>query len=463
MVEHVDPDGTITSYGYDARGLLVEVVVTVPASPADPGPCAELTPTIVGTDGDDVLTGGNGVDIIFAGDGNDIIDGGNGADIICAGPGNDTIIGGNGADVIDAGPGDDHIDAGQGADTVTGGRGTDTLVGDKGDDVLPAATDTTPSTAAPATTPAKTTTPPLCETLTPTAEPPAPSVTIESRTYDGDGTLTQIDITQPDGTTTTDDLLWDPTLAIAQIVTWTDNAGADNMLYGYQREAIGGGVEQYNSLGDTLSVWAEWSPYGQSEIWSEVAFGYRGELATPATVYLRARTLDQSVGVFTATDPLEGLVGTTVLSNVYHYANNDPSNLSDPLGLRATDRTLISDADLEAIVVELRRTSCLPGGIGFAEGGPDYIDCLIEYRSTTGERAQAAATRRRRVRPPARSQPRTLRRLRPRRLRPTLRRRRRRPRHHRLRSRRRGSVDRSIRHHEERPRSPPAKRPASRF
>ena len=76
---------------------------------------------------------------------------------------------------------------------------------------------------------------------------------------------------------------------------------------------------------------------------------------------------------------------------MYHYANNDPSNLSDPLGLRATDRTLISDADLEAIVVELRRTSCLPGGIGFRRGGPDYIDCLIEYRKHTGERAQAAS------------------------------------------------------------------------
>lgn len=71
--------------------------------------------------------GTNGNDIITTGDGNDFIDGKAGDDIIDAGAGNDTIQDGSGDDVIDAGDGDDTIILGSGADTVDGGDGIDTL------------------------------------------------------------------------------------------------------------------------------------------------------------------------------------------------------------------------------------------------------------------------------------------------------------------------------------------------
>lgn len=42
----------------------------------------------------------------------------------------------------------------------------------------------------------------------------------------------------------------------------------------------------------------------------------------------------QVSGRFTTEDPLEGVPGEVVLANPYHYANNDPLNQVDPLGLR---------------------------------------------------------------------------------------------------------------------------------
>lgn len=91
-------------------------------------------PSIVGTNGDDVITGTPDRDVIFAGDGSDTIDGVDGADIILGGYGDDTIYGGAGADVLVAGSGNDTVYGGPGADTVTGDEGADTLRGEGGND-----------------------------------------------------------------------------------------------------------------------------------------------------------------------------------------------------------------------------------------------------------------------------------------------------------------------------------------
>ena len=73
----------------------------------------------------DIINGGDGADVIFAGSGNDSIDGGNGDDVVFGGAGSDTITGG---------AGDDDIFAGGDSDIVTGGTGNDTLWGGNGDD-----------------------------------------------------------------------------------------------------------------------------------------------------------------------------------------------------------------------------------------------------------------------------------------------------------------------------------------
>lgn len=61
--------------------------------------------------------------------------------------------------------------------------------------------------------------------------------------------------------------------------------------------------------------------------------GYRGEIHTGHLVHLRARDYDPAAGVFSTTDPLDGISGTPTLNHPYHYADNDPINKIDPTGL----------------------------------------------------------------------------------------------------------------------------------
>lgn len=91
---------------------------------------------IIGTNGDDVIEGTSGNDIIIAMGGDDIINGKGGNDVICAGPGNDTVDGGDGFDLIIGGSGDDAISAGDGHDLVAAGDGNDKVDGGDGHDSI---------------------------------------------------------------------------------------------------------------------------------------------------------------------------------------------------------------------------------------------------------------------------------------------------------------------------------------
>ncbi len=90
----------------------------------------------VGTEGDDVLSGGNGANLLLGLAGDDLLSGRNGNDNIQAGPGADEARGGNGDDVMDLGPGDDEGQGGNGDDTMLGGEGDDSLDGGNGDDTI---------------------------------------------------------------------------------------------------------------------------------------------------------------------------------------------------------------------------------------------------------------------------------------------------------------------------------------
>ena len=127
---------TFTYQVCDSRGecSAAEVGVTVGTS----------TCTIVGTEGDDVISGTSGDDVICGLGGDDVIYGLDGDDVIVGGTGNDTLYGGNetrigvndGDDTLFGGAGDDTLYGGNGNDTLWGGAGDDTLEGNRRDDVL---------------------------------------------------------------------------------------------------------------------------------------------------------------------------------------------------------------------------------------------------------------------------------------------------------------------------------------
>lgn len=96
--------------------------------------CGGLNATLVGTNGDDRLTGTDEVDVIVGLDGKDKIFGLDGNDIICGGRGRDRIFGGNGHDDIWGNGGNDRIVGQNGKDIIHGGNGHDYVLGRAGAD-----------------------------------------------------------------------------------------------------------------------------------------------------------------------------------------------------------------------------------------------------------------------------------------------------------------------------------------
>lgn len=86
--------------------------------------------------GQDVLTGDAGADALHGGDGNDLLAGGEGADILWGDANNDFLIGELGNDTLYGGAGVDRLQGGEGGDHLEGGDEDDLLLGNEGDDVL---------------------------------------------------------------------------------------------------------------------------------------------------------------------------------------------------------------------------------------------------------------------------------------------------------------------------------------
>lgn len=91
---------------------------------------------ISGNNGNDQLSGNEGQDDILGGDGNDEINGGDDSDRLLGEAGNDTINGDNGNDTIDGGNGNDTINGGNGIDSLFGGNGSDSLSGGVNNDTI---------------------------------------------------------------------------------------------------------------------------------------------------------------------------------------------------------------------------------------------------------------------------------------------------------------------------------------
>jgi Ca2+-binding RTX toxin-like protein len=84
---------------------------------------------IIGSQGNDTITFGAGVNVLDGQGGDDTLNGGGGSDVLSGGFGNDTLSGGTGNDLLSGGFGNDTFNytMGDGADTVDGGIGFDTL------------------------------------------------------------------------------------------------------------------------------------------------------------------------------------------------------------------------------------------------------------------------------------------------------------------------------------------------
>jgi Ca2+-binding RTX toxin-like protein len=80
-------------------------------------------------DGNDLITGGAGMENVRAGGGNDTVDVKGNTDWVCGEKGDDTLTGGSEADQIWGGSGDDLVNGDSGADQLYGNDGADTIYG----------------------------------------------------------------------------------------------------------------------------------------------------------------------------------------------------------------------------------------------------------------------------------------------------------------------------------------------
>jgi CotH kinase protein/RTX calcium-binding nonapeptide repeat (4 copies) len=104
-------------------------IVPAPSEPpgvtGSSGACKGKTPTIVGTEGKDVLKGTSRKDVMVGLAGNDKLSGLAGNDLICGGAGKDTLKGGKGKDTLLGQKGKDALKGGGGKDLCKGGKGND--------------------------------------------------------------------------------------------------------------------------------------------------------------------------------------------------------------------------------------------------------------------------------------------------------------------------------------------------
>ena len=151
-----------------------------------------------------------------------------------------------------------------------------------------------------------------------------------------------------DGDVTT--FAWDMALPLAQVLATSDDV---LNLYGLARIGEVHGGEWFYSLGDALGSVRQWAdaaadvtyaggytPFGV-EMWQEgstaSAWGYTGEWqdAQVGLIYLRNRWMDPSIAAFLTPDSWPGDLRHPVSFHPYLYAEANPINLVDPLGLYA--------------------------------------------------------------------------------------------------------------------------------
>jgi RHS repeat-associated protein len=139
-------------------------------------------------------------------------------------------------------------------------------------------------------------------------------------------------------------LAWDPTGLISQLRCLGDNTviGSDEQTWA-QTDAAGAvtwlNTDWQHSTNTADHPGDPWGATQHADATPQL--GWRGELTIDGLTWLRNRAYDPGTRAFLSPDPLPAVPGTPTAANPYHYANNNPINLLDPLGLRpATDADL---------------------------------------------------------------------------------------------------------------------------
>ena len=83
---------------------------------------------VLGSLGNDVITGNGGSNVLLGDAGNDRLSGAAGNDTVSGEAGNDSVFGGAGNDRLSGGAGNDRLDGGAGGNRIVTGAGSDTIV-----------------------------------------------------------------------------------------------------------------------------------------------------------------------------------------------------------------------------------------------------------------------------------------------------------------------------------------------
>ena len=124
------------SYTDSATAVQIDLKTVLQHGGDAEGDTLILIENVVGSAGDDRLTGDDNANVLRGGAGNDELRGWGGNDTIYGGVGNDHVLGGDGNDFIEGGDGNDELGGDAGNDRIVGGAGNDQLGGNGGVNLL---------------------------------------------------------------------------------------------------------------------------------------------------------------------------------------------------------------------------------------------------------------------------------------------------------------------------------------
>jgi Ca2+-binding RTX toxin-like protein len=106
------------------------------ADPANPMIVGDGNYLVLGDKGDNVISAGNGNNVISTGAGNDLIQAGNGSNTVLSGDGKDLVVLGAGNNTVMLGAGPKVVIVGKGNNLVTGGPGSNIIMAGNGNNTL---------------------------------------------------------------------------------------------------------------------------------------------------------------------------------------------------------------------------------------------------------------------------------------------------------------------------------------